>query len=261
MKHVRLCTALMVLWTAMPVVAQNITGVVETGGDNEATDTITARWSGQTFNRTVANEPSTGAVGTPFTVPPFGHLAPTFVDRGHAYSNHSVDPAAVPPNFTIPAYLIGAEYIMSGNDNRDNASYRLDVTVANPSTVYMLIDNRLGNPNSPNSTPPQFGPTKMQWILDQGWLATSNGLNRFANPAVPDEVPLDETALGSINQWYSVYRRDVPAGTFSLFQADNAGQNMYGVAVVAIPEPSTIALVGCGIAGLAFVIRRRRSAC
>jgi hypothetical protein len=261
MNRVKLCTALFVLWAAAPVFAQNITNVVETGGDNEATDTITAKWSGQTFDRTVANEPTTGAVGSPFTVPQFGHLAPAFVDRGHAYSNHSVDPAAVPPGFTIPAYLLGGEYIMSGNDNRDNASYRLDVTVANPSTVYMLIDNRLGDPNSPNTTPPQFGPTKMQWILDQGWIATSNGLNRTANTAVPDEVPLDETALGSINQWYSVYQRTVPAGTFSLFQADNAGQNMYGVVVVAIPEPSTIALVGCAIAGMALVIRRRRSAC
>lgn len=260
MSRIRLWTAFLALWSAfaVPVLAQNITNVVETGGDNEATDTITARWSGQTFDRTVANEPSTGAVGTPFTVPLFGHLAPAFVDRGHAYSNHSVDPAAVPPDFTIPAYLIGGEYIMSGNDNRDNADYRLDVTVAMPSTVYMLIDNRLGDPNSPNSTPPQFGPTKMQWILDQGWIATGNGLNRFGNPAVPDEVPLDETALGSINQWYSVYQRDVPAGTFSLFQADNAGQNMYGAVVVPIPEPSTFLLAGLALGGTVAVYRRRK---
>jgi hypothetical protein len=35
---------------------------------------------------------------------------------------------------------------------------------------------------------------------------------------------------------------------------------MYGVVVVAIPEPSTIALVGCGIVGVALAIRRRRLA-
>jgi hypothetical protein len=257
MNHVKLCTALLVLWaaSAVPVVAQNITNVVETGGDNEATDTITAKWSGQTFNRTVANEPSTGAVGDPFAVPLFGHLSPTFVDRNHRYSDHSVQATAMPPDFRIPAYLVGGEYIMSGNDNRDNANYRLDVTVSMPSTVYMLIDNRLGGNNA---DPPTFGPTAMQWILDQGWIATSNGLNRTMNPAVPDEVPLDEGGNNTIDQWYSVYRRDVPAGTFSLLQADNAGQNMYGVAVVAIPEPSTIALVGCGVVGLAFALRRRR---
>lgn len=260
MNHVRLFSALLALWaaSAAPVVAQNITAIVETGGDNEATDTITARWSGQTFNRTIANEPSTGAVGTPFTVPLFGHLAATYVDRNHRFSNHSVDPAAVPPGFTIPAYLNGGEYIMSGNDNRDNATYRLDVTVANPSTVYMLIDNRLGDPNSPAADPPSFGPTRMQWILDQGWIATSNGFNRTANLAVPDEVALDEGGDNTINNWFSVYRRTVPAGTFSLFQGDNAGQNMYGAVVVAIPEPSTIALVGCGVIGLVVAFRRRR---
>ena len=49
---------------------------------------------------------------------------------------------------------------MSGNDNRDNASYRLDVTVDTPSTAYMLIDNRLGGEHGRESThrflvPPQ----------------------------------------------------------------------------------------------------------
>lgn len=50
---------------------------------------------------------------------------------------------------------------------------------------------------------------------------------------VPDEVALDESADGTINQWFSVYQKDFPAGTFSLFQADNTGQNMYGVVVIA----------------------------
>jgi hypothetical protein len=262
MNWVRICAALAIVWAASAVslFAQNITNVVETGGDNEATDTIPAKWTGQTFNISVANEPITGAIGTGFTVGTFGHLAPAFVDRNHVYSNHVG--TAVPAGFNIPAYLVGAEYIMSGNDNRDNASYRLDVTVANPSTVYMLIDNRMSVSTDPtdNADPPTFDATHMQWILDQGWVATNGGLNRTANTAVPDEVPLDEGGNSTIEQWYSVYRRDVPAGTFSLLQADNAGQNMYGVVVVAIPEPSTIALVGCGLVGVALAIRRRRSA-
>jgi hypothetical protein len=126
---------------------------------------------------------------------------------------------------------------MSGNDNRDNAGYMLDVTVANPSILYMLIDNRLGDPNSPNSDPPSFGPTKMQWILDQGWTATANGLNRNNDTAVPDEVPIDESADLGINQWFSVYQRNVPAGTFTLLQPDNGGQNMYGVVIVSAGPP------------------------
>jgi hypothetical protein len=262
MNRVRLCAALAAIWaaSAIPLFAQNITNVVETGGDNEATDTIPAKWTGQTFNISVANEPIIGAIGVGYTVGTFGHLAPAFVDRNHAFSNHVG--TAVPAGFTIPAYLVGREYIMSGNDNRDNANYRLDVTVANPSTVYMLIDNRMSASTdaADNADPPTFDATHMQWILDQGWTATNGGLNRTGNTAVPDEVPIDEGANSSIEQWYSVYRRDVPAGTFSLLQADNAGQNMYGVVVVAIPEPSTIALVGCGLVGVALAIRRRRSA-
>jgi hypothetical protein len=165
MNWAKVCVALLMLCalSAAPVFGQpNITNVVETGGDNEATDTITAKWTGQTFPVTVANEPRPGlVVGDNFTVGTFGHQAPAMVDRNHRYSNHFE--ASTPPDFTIPAYLIGGEYIMSGNDNRDNnPSYRLDVTVANQSTVYMLIDNRLGDPNSPNADPPSFGPTKMQ---------------------------------------------------------------------------------------------------
>jgi hypothetical protein len=121
----------------------------------------------------------------------------------------------------------------------------------------MLIDNRLGDPNSPNTDPPAFGPTKMQWILDQGWLPSATGRNRTGAAGVPDEVPLDEGGNNNINQWYSVYRRDFPAGTFSLFQPDNAGQNMYGVVITAIPEPGTLLLGLLAVLGGVGSVRRR----
>jgi hypothetical protein len=72
-------------------------------------------------------------------------------------------------------------------------------------------------------------------------------------------VGLDEGADGGINQWYSIYRKNFPAGTFSLLQPDNAGQNMYGVVVAPIPEPATlIMLIWAGAAGIAAVRRGRR---
>lgn len=235
---------------ALPAWAANITNVVETGGDNEPTDTIAAKWTGATWQVTVANEPVPGAVvGQDYTAGTFGDLAPAFVDRAHRYINDAAG------GLPLPAYLVGQEYILSGNDNRDNATYRLDVTVAAPSTVYMLIDNRLTDTN--NADPPTFDATHMQWILDQGWTATANGLNRAGNAAAPDEVAFDEGADNTVNQWYAVYQKEVDAGTFSLFQADNAGQNMYGVVVAPIPEPATWALVLCG-AGAAWIVRRNR---
>lgn len=231
-----------------------ISSVVETGGDNEATDTIVAQFTGQTWNVSVANEPFPGAaVGSPYTVGTFGNFAPAFVDRAHRY----MDDPGTTPGFQvqpIPAYLIGNEYIMSGNDNRDNASYNLSVSLTGAARVFMLIDNRLQDGD--NLTPPTFGPANMQWIVDDGWLGSNNGLNRFANPGVPDEVPIDEGADGTVNQWYSVYYKDFAGGTFNLFQADNAGRNMYGVVIAPIPEPATASFAGLAIAGL--LLRRRR---
>src|SRR5262245_4803662 len=183
-----------------------ITSVVETGGDNEATDTITAKWTGTTFPVSIANEPVPGlVVGNTYTVGKFAPLAPALVDRNHRY---------YPPSATVgvPAYLLNGEYIMSGNDNRDNATYTLDVTVSRNVRVYMLIDNRLGDTSG--ETPPTFDATHMQWILDQGWTAVQTGNNHLNNPATPDEVGFDEGADNTLNQWFAVYTKDFPAGTF-----------------------------------------------
>jgi hypothetical protein len=262
-----LCTAFLALVAACaaPASAVFITNVIEINGDNETTDTIPAKWTGQTFLVTVNGEPVPGLVaGNEYTVGSFGNQAPAYVDRAHRYSNHVG--TVTPPVFDIPAYLVGGDYIMSGNDNRDNtpnntppnAPYQLDVTVNSPVTAYMLIDNRMSADTAATDSndPPTFDATHMQWIVDDGWTATTNGLNRFANPAVPDEVPIDEGADNTINQWFSVYQKQFPAGTFSVRVPDNGGQNMYGVVVT--PEPSGVALA-FGVAGLAL-LKRRRSA-
>jgi len=223
-----------------------ITNVVETGGENQSGDTVTAKWTGVTWTDHAANEPVNGlAAGAPYTVGLFGNWAPGFVDRNHRYTNASTAAAAV--QVPLPPYLVGQEYIMSGNDNRGLAAYRLDVFVNQNVVVYMLIDNRLGAPNSSNADPPSFGPTKMQWILDEGWTPVTNGINRTQNMNVPDEVGFDEAADNDHDQWFSVYSKLVTTGSFQLKQPDNDGQNMYGVVVVpASPPPVPADLTATG---------------
>ena len=213
--------ALMMCLAQSAGAAALIQNVVETGGDNDANDTVVAKWTGQTWSDHAANEPILGlTTGQPYTVGLFGNWSPAFVDRAHRYTN--AEPRA------IPSYLLGQEYIMSGNDNRDNGAYTLDVTVSAAARVYMLIDNRLQDGDG--VTPPTFSPN-MQWIIDEGWTPVQNGLNRTADATRPDEVGIDESANESIDQYYSIYAKNFPAGTFQLKQADNAGRNMYGVVV------------------------------
>src|SRR5262245_2394302 len=65
-----------------------ITNVVETGGDNEATDTVPAKWTGVTWVGGIANEPVPGlAAGASYTAGLFGNHAPAMVDRNHRYTN------------------------------------------------------------------------------------------------------------------------------------------------------------------------------
>lgn len=219
----------------------NITSVVETNGD---ADRPSAKYTGLTFDIQNPN----GTVLLPnYTVGTFGEDAKAMVDRVHEYNSAS-------PTVPLPAYLVGKEYVLSANNNRDNATLRLDITVSRISQVYLLIDNRLGDGDGNN--PPDFT-ANMKWVPEQGWFPLSIAGNHSNNPSFPDEVGIDEGGDGSINQFYSVYTKFVGPGTFTLHQADNAGRNMYGVVVAAIPEPGVgmLSLLGGGL----LLARRRHS--
>lgn len=237
-----------------------ITEVVETGGDDEPTDTIVAKWTGVTWDRTVANEPTPGAVGTPFTVPFFDEEVPAYVDRNHQWTGAT-------PTLLIPKYLLGGEYIMCGNDNRDNPDYQLEVTIAKKSFVYLLIDDRLGDGS--NANPPNYpdwsldrtgdGIPDMLWVIEQGWQPVKTGHNRHGNPDWPDHIGVDESADGAgpgqgVNQWSSIYMKVFEAGTFTLGPANNNGQNMYGVVVVPFPEKPIVTIARGDLFGFAFTI-------
>jgi hypothetical protein len=210
---------------ALPI----ITDITQTGG----IETKPPKFTGQTFDH-----PNLGAG---YTVPFFDEDVPAFNDRLHQWNGAA---ATLP----LPDYLVGGEYILLANDNRSNDQLVTTVTISQPSLVYVLVDNRL--PDGINSTPPGIGETRdsnMGWLLLDGWAPVSNGLNRSGNPEIPDEVAVDEGGQGtgpgeSLDQWSSVYVKAVDAGTFVLYQANNAGRNMYGVVVA--PIPSTPAVTG-----------------
>ena len=200
--------------------ATAIVSVAETGGDG----TVTAKWTGQSFT-------GIAPLGA-YTVPPFSVLAKCFVDRIHAHTNASGTVA-------IPPYLIGSDYILTRNDNRENAAFKLDVTVSQDVLVYMLVDNRIGDTTANNNNPPFNGTaitawTGLTWMNTNGFRPVQTGQNRTLNATLPDEVGIDEGADGTINNYYSVYSNRYPAGTFSLFQQGIAGNNMYAVVVQGI---------------------------
>ena len=284
-KWFRLCCAMLALAavSATPVEATNITNVVEINGDPTGGTYIPTQWTGQTFTVTTAGVPYlANAVGDSVTVPNFvvtgtpasPPVSPAaYTDRHHSWADGGNFFGIIYP--TLPSYLVGGELITPPQNLRDNATLQLDVTVANPSTVYLLIDNRLGEaPNSGDNgnvlDPPTFGPNHMAWVAANGWLPVATGNNHQLDSLFPDEVTMDENqdaatsgnpAFGNIDNIFSVYAKVVPAGTFSLYQAnkDAGNLNMYGVVITSVPEPATVMLMLIGTAAACTVRPRKRS--
>jgi hypothetical protein len=145
--------------------------------------------------------------------------------------------------------------------------YELDVTLSQPATLYLFLDDRLG------STPTGGGmvggggmigggggmggaaavgfdlrAAGMDWVTQMGFADT--GL----------DIGIDSTGDGLADDLLSIFSVAVPAGTVALLQqADRTGaddRHMYGVA--AIPEPATVALLAGGMLAIRCPWRRRR---
>ena len=131
-----------------------------------------------------------------------------YVDRTHQYNE-------------VPEILLEAEYIRTANDDKDNASYEMDVTLSQDVTLYLILDNRIpSGGGSGQGADPDLAGAGMNWVADLGFEDT--GL----------DIGIDEGGDGDIDRWSSVYAAPVSAGTITLL-AQNTSGNMYGVAAVA----------------------------
>ena len=130
----------------------------------------------------------------------------TFVDRTHIYVE-------------IPESLVGAEYVLLANDNKNLSTYELDITLAKNATVYVFVDNRMGGAAGGLDVEPNID--GMPWLGEMGFVDT--GL----------DIGIDESADGSINQYFSAFALEVKAGTVTIYgNTEGHGGNMLGVAVL-----------------------------
>ncbi len=144
---------------------------------------------------------------------PLDEGALTFVDRTHIYAD-------------VPEFLIGAEYVILANDNKNMSAYELDITVAKNAIVYVFVDNRMGGAAGGLGVAPNI--TGMPWLTSMGFVDT--GI----------DIGIDESADGSINQYYSIFALEVKAGVVTIGGCtEGHGGNMLGVAVLPAPTSET----------------------
>ncbi len=144
-----------------------------------------------------------------------------YADRPHVYRQ-------------IPEPLVGAQYVLMSNKDRDNPNHELHVTIGQPGTLYLLIDNRVGTNKSSQTLPPNLEAAAMTWVTDMGFADTSM------------DVAIDENADGSIDNYYSVFARPVTPGPNDIIlKAQNdpvpspGYRSMYGVAAMGLPVKAT----------------------
>ncbi len=135
----------------------------------------------------------------------------------------------------IPEFLLGAEYVMLGNNDKTSASYELDLTFARPVTLYLFVDNRVGDDNVDDPASPGAG--VMSWMAGLGFESTY------------ELIGVDEHGVGMPDGWSTIFKLDAPAGTITLHEQNDGGsRRMYGIAVWAaslaaedpMPEPGDV---------------------
>ena len=139
---------------------------------------------------------------------PLGEDVLTFVDRTHQYNE-------------VPESLLGAQYVMTSNSDKTTTEYTLSVSIAQDATLYLILDNRIGDTPGGLDVDPVL-PAQMSWVTDLGF--TDTGL----------DIGIDEGGDGDIDQYSSVFELSVNGGDVLDLgvQDDSGSRNNYGVAAL-----------------------------
>ncbi|MBI1841163.1 MAG: PEP-CTERM sorting domain-containing protein [Verrucomicrobia bacterium] len=151
----------------------------------------------------------------------------------------------------VPGPLVGDVYLETRNSDKGQANYSLSFDLAADVTLYLFVDNRMGDNDASNG--PKLGGGVMDWVAALGFKDTGMSIG------------VDEGNDGTVDNHSRVYSLNAVAGHYS-FGAQNdttaggpGNRNMYAIACgEPVPEPATLALFGLGGFGLMMIARKRK---
>ncbi|HOQ05627.1 MAG TPA: hypothetical protein PKY88_10490 [Anaerohalosphaeraceae bacterium] len=115
--------------------------------------------------------------------------------------------------------LEGIDFVQTAVDDKANSALQMDVTVSKAGTLFLLIDNRVGDGNGAN--PPTIG-SVMNWVLTNGFVQTGYTVGVF-NPSDSSTV------------YMTAYAKPISgAGTISLYE-QNDGTSRITYLIAAVP--------------------------
>ena len=151
---------------------------------------------------------------------PLGDGVQAYVDRTHLFQD-------------VPPILIGAEYVLMSNDDKDNPYHELQITIAKPCTLYLIIDNRVGTHVKDEAISPNLEAAGMNWVVEMGFVNTGM------------KMAVDEIADGILDNYYTMFSKPVLPGVIVLKAQNDVylggplDRNMYGVAASSAPRKAT----------------------